>query len=111
MRVDLVDNRRGTRKETKTSKKETPQAEPPEERSKATHMTNPKKPARPKLRHGKFCPKCGSTEVFWAQGLPQLWSLWDCHNCGYRGPVILEDGNLAEKLVNKWKKQKSQEKP
>jgi predicted RNA-binding Zn-ribbon protein involved in translation (DUF1610 family) len=74
-------------------------------------MTNLKKHSQQKRHHGKFCPKCGSTEVFWAQGLPQLWSLWQCNHCGYQGPVILEDGNVAEKLVEKWKKQKSQEKP
>lgn len=45
-----------------------------------------------------FCPKCGSTDVFWASGLPQLWSLWECRNCGYRGAFILKDGKLAEKL-------------
>jgi DNA-directed RNA polymerase subunit M len=52
----------------------------------------------------KFCPKCGSTDVFWAQGLPQLWSLWQCKNCGYQGAFILEDGNLATKLQEEWKK-------
>ncbi len=57
--------------------------------------------------HVKFCPKCGSYDVFWAQGLPQLWSLWQCHRCGYQGPVILEDGKLAEKIEEKWKKRKS----
>src|SRR3989304_7673625 len=35
---------------------------------------------------------------FWAQGLPQLWSLWQCKNCGYHGALILENGNLAAKL-------------
>jgi DNA-directed RNA polymerase subunit M len=55
----------------------------------------------------KFCPKCGSTDVFWAQGLPQLWSLWQCRNCGYRGALILEDGNLAVKLKEEWKKKKT----
>jgi predicted RNA-binding Zn-ribbon protein involved in translation (DUF1610 family) len=52
----------------------------------------------------KFCPKCGSTDIFWAQGMPQFWSLWDCRDCGYQGPVILEDGNLAGKLQEEWKK-------
>jgi len=52
----------------------------------------------------KFCPKCGSTDVFWAQGLPQLWSLWQCKNCGYHGALILEKGNLAVKLRQEWKK-------
>jgi predicted RNA-binding Zn-ribbon protein involved in translation (DUF1610 family) len=52
----------------------------------------------------KFCPTCGSTDVFWAQGMPQFWSLWQCRNCGYRGALILEDGNLATKLQEEWKK-------
>ena len=45
-----------------------------------------------------FCPKCGSTNIFWASGLPQLWSVWECRNCGYRGAFVLRDGKLAEKL-------------
>ncbi len=50
----------------------------------------------------KFCPRCGSTDVFWAQGMPQLWSLWQCRQCGYRGPLILENGNMAIKLREEW---------
>jgi predicted RNA-binding Zn-ribbon protein involved in translation (DUF1610 family) len=46
----------------------------------------------------KFCPRCGSTDIYWAQGMPQLWSTWDCKNCCYHGAFILEDGTLAEKL-------------
>jgi len=61
------------------------------------------KTEKSKKKHSfKFCPKCGSSEVFWAQGMPQLWSIWQCNNCGYRGPLILEDGTLAEKLQQKW---------
>jgi predicted RNA-binding Zn-ribbon protein involved in translation (DUF1610 family) len=52
----------------------------------------------------KFCPKCGSTKIFWALGLPQLWSLWECKNCGYRGAFIVEDGELAKRLRKEWKK-------
>jgi predicted RNA-binding Zn-ribbon protein involved in translation (DUF1610 family) len=75
-------------------------------------MKTPSKPDKPKKTHPfKFCPKCGSTEVFWAQGLPQLWSIWQCRNCGYQGPVILEDGKTAEKIQEKWKKQNRQAKP
>jgi predicted RNA-binding Zn-ribbon protein involved in translation (DUF1610 family) len=75
-------------------------------------MKTPSKPDKPKKAHPfKFCPKCGSTEVFWAQGLPQLWSLWQCRNCGYHGPVILEDGKTAEKIQEKRKKQNRQAKP
>jgi predicted RNA-binding Zn-ribbon protein involved in translation (DUF1610 family) len=50
----------------------------------------------------KFCPKCGAVDVFWASGLPQLWSIWECRNCGYRGAFIIEDGKLAEKLREKY---------
>jgi predicted RNA-binding Zn-ribbon protein involved in translation (DUF1610 family) len=52
----------------------------------------------------RFCPQCGSTDVSWAQGLPQLWSVWECKNCGYRGAFILENGNLAQKLQEEWTK-------
>jgi ribosomal protein L37AE/L43A len=51
-----------------------------------------------KVRGVLFCPKCGSTDVFWASGLPQLWSVWDCRNCRYRGALILRDSKLAKKL-------------
>jgi len=46
----------------------------------------------------RFCPKCGSTDIFWAHGLPQLWSLWQCRECGYRGAFIVEDSKLAKKI-------------
>ena len=52
----------------------------------------------------KYCPRCGSTKVFWGSGLPQLWSLWECKNCGYNGALILEDGELGKKLREEWKK-------
>jgi predicted RNA-binding Zn-ribbon protein involved in translation (DUF1610 family) len=54
-------------------------------------------------KHGvKFCPKCGVANVFWASGLPQLWSIWECRNCGYRGAFIIEDGELAQKIREKY---------
>ncbi|MCP8309860.1 MAG: hypothetical protein H3Z53_03375 [archaeon] len=49
-------------------------------------------------RGSKFCPRCGSTDVFWASGLLQLWGLWDCRECGYHGAFIIEDGELAMKI-------------
>jgi len=55
----------------------------------------------------KFCPKCGSTDVFWAQGMPQFWSLWQCRKCSYYGALILEDGNLATVLQEKWEANRS----
>jgi DNA-directed RNA polymerase subunit M len=71
-------------------------------------MKTSSNPSKSKKTHTvKFCPKCGSTEVFWAQGLPQLWSIWQCNNCGYRGLVILEDEKTAQKIYEKWKKKNS----
>lgn len=54
----------------------------------------------------KFCPTCGSTNIFWVSGLPQLWSLWECKECGYKGAFVLEGGNLGVKLREEWKKKK-----
>ena len=66
----------------------------------------PNKLEAKKKRAFKFCPKCGSTDVFWVQGMPQFWSLWQCRKCGYHGAFILENGNLALKLQEEWKKRK-----
>lgn len=55
-----------------------------------------------------FCPKCGSTDVSFASGLPQLRSSWDCRNCGYRGELILEDGKMASKLAEEYAKRIAQ---
>ena len=52
----------------------------------------------------KFCPKCGSTRIYWARGLPQLWSIWECKECGYQGAFIVEDGKLAEKIQERYRK-------
>ncbi len=72
------------------------------EKSKPSHAHDGAEKTRSKHktreRTQKFCPKCGSSDVSWASGLPQLWSIWDCKNCGYRGALILEDSKLAEKL-------------
>ncbi|MDH5266816.1 MAG: hypothetical protein OEW62_03960 [Candidatus Bathyarchaeota archaeon] len=59
------------------------------------------------MKRVKFCPKCGSTDVFWASGLPQLWSTWECRRCGYRGPLILEDNKMAAKLREDYFKKKA----
>lgn len=59
------------------------------------------------MKRVKFCPRCGSTDVFWASGLPQLWSTWECRRCGYRGPVVLEDGEMAAKLREDYSKKKA----
>lgn len=49
----------------------------------------------------KFCPKCGSDDVdFSAFYKP---SIWRCHHCGYEGPVVLEDGNVAKEISKKYR--------
>jgi len=53
-----------------------------------------------------FCPKCGSTNIFWASGLPQLWSIWECRDCGYCGAFIIEDSKLAQKIRKEYLKQR-----
>jgi predicted RNA-binding Zn-ribbon protein involved in translation (DUF1610 family) len=68
------------------------------EKNKSEDTAESKRKTRTRRGRVKFCPKCGSTDVFWASGLPQLWSVWECRSCGYRGALILEDGKLAEKL-------------
>ena len=69
---------------------------------KETDGTEPVKGA--KKRGVKFCPKCGSTEIYWARGLPQLWSMWECRNCGYYGAFVVEDGSLSKKLQEEYAK-------
>jgi len=53
-------------------------------------------------RRKKFCPRCGSTDIFFARGLPQLWSIWECKNCGYYGAFIVEDGVTSQKIHEVW---------
>ena len=44
----------------------------------------------------KFCSRCGSNNVDWV--LPQDRSKWECKDCGYVGPLIIEDGKIAEEI-------------
>jgi Zn ribbon nucleic-acid-binding protein len=52
------------------------------------------------LKEAKFCPKCGSTDVFWASSVLVF---MECRKCGFRGALILEDGRLAAKLRSEWR--------
>jgi ribosomal protein L37AE/L43A len=58
----------------------------------------------------KFCPKCGSTRIYWASGLPQLWSIWQCRDCGYRGAFVIEDSESAAKIRETYLKSAEKEK-
>ncbi|WP_286242854.1 hypothetical protein [Methanobacterium ferruginis] len=48
----------------------------------------------------KFCPNCGSLNIKWVN--PQMWSIWKCWDCGYQGAVVLEDGEMADKIREKF---------
>ena len=52
----------------------------------------------------RFCPICGSTNIDWF--LPQDWSRWECKDCGYIGALIIEDGEMADKIREEYLKNK-----
>lgn len=52
----------------------------------------------------KFCPVCGSDNIKWQ--IPQNWSVWECHNCGYVGAIVVEEEELARELQEEYKKEK-----
>lgn len=56
----------------------------------------------------KFCPNCGSDNLKWA--IPQNWSLWECFNCGYTGALVIEDGEMAQEIKEKYEKKKAHSK-
>ena len=60
------------------------------------------------FRNLKFCPRCASAKIRWASGLPQLCSLYDCQECGYWGPFVVEDENKDQKISDRWLKDKSE---
>jgi DNA-directed RNA polymerase subunit M/transcription elongation factor TFIIS len=45
----------------------------------------------------KFCSRCGSQDITYAV-LGTTLPIYKCKTCGYRGPIIVEDGILSEKL-------------
>ena len=52
----------------------------------------------------KFCPRCGSKNIDWV--LPQLWSKYECKDCGYIGSLIVEDGKMADEVAKEYLKNK-----
>jgi len=53
-----------------------------------------------------YCPRCGSEKIRWASGLPQLWSIYECSECGYRGVLVVSDGEIAKKIRREWEESK-----
>jgi len=55
-----------------------------------------------KTRRIKRCPKCGSTNInFLVFYRP---SIWKCLDCGYEDAFIIEDGELLEKMQERYQK-------
>lgn len=44
----------------------------------------------------KICPRCGSKNVDWI--IPQNWSIWECKDCDYTGPIIEGDEKLSKEI-------------
>ena len=53
----------------------------------------------------KFCPRCGSSNVQWY--LPQDSSRWECKDCGYLGPLIIESEEIAKQIQKEYNSKKS----
>ena len=57
-----------------------------------------------------ICPRCGSDKI--EVVLPHIGSTYECKECGYRGPMIMGDKELAEKLkVGKREQEEGEEQP
>ena len=63
------------------------------------------RPPRFMLMEKKFCPVCGSEKIVYGV-LGTTANYYKCNHCGYRGPIIIEDGKLSEKLREKYEKEK-----
>lgn len=54
----------------------------------------------------KICPRCGSENIHWR--IPQFWSMWDCMDCKYTGPVIEADDDLIQEIREYWAENKEE---
>ena len=60
-------------------------------------------------RQLRFCPKCGSTDIWWPGGLPFLAPYMECKRCGHRGVFIVGDRELAEKIQEEYVREKMED--
>jgi len=49
----------------------------------------------------KICPRCGSTNVDWI--IPQNWSVWECKDCDFTGPIIEGNKKMADEINKEYK--------
>ena len=55
----------------------------------------------------KFCPVCGSTDMHYGIKYSTA-NYYECKHCGYRGPIIIQDGKLADKLKERYAQEQDQ---
>jgi len=48
----------------------------------------------------KICPRCGSKNVDWI--IPQNWSVWECKDYDYTGPVIEGNKKITEEIKEEY---------
>lgn len=54
------------------------------------------------------CPKCGSSRLYYFIGF-KAGQIFVCKDCGYQGPLVIEDGELAGEIRGRWiEKRKSE---
>lgn len=54
----------------------------------------------------KFCPRCGSKNLNY---MPWLGERYVCKDCGYQGALVIEDGEFAEEIRNKFEAEGKEE--
>jgi len=47
----------------------------------------------------KFCPRCGSKNLNYT---PWLGEIYVCRACGYKGALVVEDGEIAEAIAKEF---------
>ncbi|MFQ6051194.1 MAG: hypothetical protein ACE5K4_05830 [Candidatus Hydrothermarchaeota archaeon] len=55
-----------------------------------------------------FCIKCGSGRLIFGV-LGTTAQIYECKDCGYRGPIIIENGELAEELRKIYEEKKKEQ--
>lgn len=54
-----------------------------------------------KPRGDLHCPECGSHRLYYFVGL-RAGQIFVCKDCGYQGPVVIEDGKISEEIRKDW---------
>lgn len=36
-----------------------------------------------------------------------MWSVYECKECGYRGPLVVKDGKMVKKIRKRWVREKA----